>query len=707
MADSTLTQLVSPADKHTVLIINMSLMALALGAPWFTDSVWPNHLLTKWLVAGLASAVLLTLTVWRLPYRASFDLHISWIKSSFLLLFVLGAISWLWSINTDYSISKWLLWCIGFGTFISAYHIQVNHDTLVRIGWGLLGCAGIISLIGVLQYLWGILPLDQYAPPASTFGNKNIATHAIVLAWPASLYLLTTRQITIIQTWLVTSTLAIIMAYIAFTQTRSSWVAITVQTLLCAAFLYAYKHHFTRYIFWNRHKTIAAWVSFGVFLLLINASPLGWSFFFSSALERLSDSTTAFTRLEIWAMNVAMILDNPIFGSGLGTWYQNEIQEGYAHTSGMSFLRAHNDLLELATELGLVGVALLLSGAIAVTMAVLTILRSHTAIDNNNTDASEHHAISWYCFLLWVALAGSFVQMQFTFPYQEAVPIFLLGLYLGLITRYSEAFIPTLKVVTIALPKKAYWSVRGLLILAVCFVFAIYTNWISHNLAISHMVTTPISSETKIPTPAIHPNHYQFELRFLVSLYQSAGNYTAVNTIEEHALNYWPNNYRALKNKLEALINIQAYDQAWALIKKIDSAHYEGDYFTTFAALKIYQETNQRQNFINTFVTLMNIDEALLSRNEATYRNLFRYSLTQPELLQFSQYYYDKSIQYHDYDCHTENNMAAYHWGQQNFANAVRHINAIKNSLDNSCLNPLWDDAIKQFQLAIIIDESK
>ena len=292
------------SDKTMVICIILCLLCLAVFAPWWTVYGIANFPLIKWLVAGVGSSILLLLTVWRMPYLQHRHWHISWIKLCFLLLFCCGTVSVFWSVNVDFTLSKWLLWCIGCSTFLTAYYLQPNQKTLYHFSWVLLICAGFIACIGILQYFGVFTLLKQYAPPASTFGNRNVATHVIVLTWPVGLYLLTSKNISSAQTWLVTSTLTLIMTYIAYTQTRSSWVAMALQVMVLSTCLWVYRQQLLYFIHWNAAKKLACWVSLGAFLLLINLGPSGWEFFLSKASTRLGEIANGNERLDIWTMDL-------------------------------------------------------------------------------------------------------------------------------------------------------------------------------------------------------------------------------------------------------------------------------------------------------------------------------------------------------------------------------------------------------------------
>ena len=61
-----------------------------------------------------------------------------------------------------------------------------------------------------------------------------------------------------------------------------------------------------------------------------------------------------------------MIKASPFFGSGLGSFAQNLANEGFATWTINNTMRAHNDILELTVELGLIGLLIFISGVVAI-----------------------------------------------------------------------------------------------------------------------------------------------------------------------------------------------------------------------------------------------------------------------------------------------------------------------------------------------------
>ena len=166
--------------------LGVFLLVLAIAAPWFNTSI-SNHAFVKSYVTIFGSGIVFLATLYYnmpIPTR-------SWqsnqIKTTLLLLFSLGALSMFWSINVDYSVSKFFLWMGTFWCFIIGLNLQNNKGYLTKITWYLVIAGGAIAIIGILQHLLDPFTLTQAAKPASTFGNKNMATQPLVLILPLSM----------------------------------------------------------------------------------------------------------------------------------------------------------------------------------------------------------------------------------------------------------------------------------------------------------------------------------------------------------------------------------------------------------------------------------------------------------------------------------------------------------------------------------------
>ena len=707
-------------DQTNVLstIFIVALLSLALFSPWSEQVGLANFSVYKGFLgaffSGFLLLVCLCLPFLRRTYNPYTVFHLSWLKLSFLLLFVLGATSIFWTINIAYTISAWTHWFIALGTFVAAYHLPVRRITHYQLSWGLLGAGFLIAVIGVLQYWWNPFTLFQYASPAATFGNKNIASHVVVLILPVSIYLFTTKYASPRQTWLIGLMTLVILLYITYTQTRSSWVAISVEICLFGGFLYICRHRIPRYIHWGKKKKQVFGVCLCLLLLLINMHPTGWVWFFSAAGERLSSESSVTARLEIWAITLEMIKDSPMLGSGLGTWYQNQVQEGFARPGTMSFVRVHNDVLELWTDLGLVGVVLLLAGSVAITHFVFTLLRAGKVettspsefakvklLDSNVPESKLSDNL--FYVLLWIGLAGSFAQMQFTFPYQEPVPMFLLGLYIGLSARYSENYIPAIKVISVKIPKSLYLGFVCLCLILSMAVTLIHFDWLKTHRQLSLMARSGVTNEAQLPQPWLDHRIYHGVLRIMSASFTAKKSYPDVVVIEENLLSKWPNDNLGWTNLINALIALEQYDQALIATQELQKVSVEGFYYGQIFELFIYHRIGQSKKLIGAFQSLLAKDKALLAQDLNTYRNLLTIAVNSPSLNEAVPYLYQQSIASHPYHCPSENYMADYYWSQKAYAKAAQHLNNTERVLGNECIDPKWPSLLEQKSLAILL----
>ena len=295
--------------------------------------------------------------------KPDINLKINYIKLTLFLLFLFGSISLLWSVNIDFAIGKWLLWLITFFSFILSLNLSLTHRNLVKLSWGLVLAAGMISFIGLLQFYFNPFSLTQSAWPGSTFGNKNMAIQPLVLILPLSIFLLLSRDTQSTKVWALIGIISLTFTYILISESRAAWLSILIEISLILIYFITFKTKILQWIDWNNNKRNASIFAVLITIILINITPSSeWeSLSFSNTLSNIGEriiSTgsnadgASFQRLQIWKISINMILDAPLFGTGLGSFAQNLGNEGYATWTINNTMRAHNDLLELAVELG-------------------------------------------------------------------------------------------------------------------------------------------------------------------------------------------------------------------------------------------------------------------------------------------------------------------------------------------------------------------
>lgn len=172
----------------------------------------------------------------------------SWVKCSHVKLFVHPVLAWvgmwllwsgitiLWSVDRFSGFTTWLHWllcALGMIVWISpAPSLEKIDRTLLMSCLG----AGIVSFIGILQYVWGLDIIPQSFVPGSTFSNKNIAAEFVGMIWPLSImgFVLSNSSRKSIFLTILSSLLTVFLLY---AKTRAVWVSLLINLLIFGVFI--------------------------------------------------------------------------------------------------------------------------------------------------------------------------------------------------------------------------------------------------------------------------------------------------------------------------------------------------------------------------------------------------------------------------------------------------------------------------------------
>ncbi|SMM99473.1 Putative membrane protein of ExoQ family, involved in exopolysaccharide production [uncultured Candidatus Thioglobus sp.] len=606
-------------------LVSALAILVAIVSPWFDVSI-SNHSFVKSYVAGIGIGVLALMTLWMRNTTLKTSFHLSWLKISWLSLFILGTLSIFWSVNVDFTITKWMIWFTTLCAFIVGYRLKLDEQTLIKLSWGLLIAAFVIAGIGLLQYWFDPFKLTQATAPASTFGNKNMSTHPIILIWPLALFLLFSNKIKHRQVWLLTISTALLMVFLFYAHTRASWVSVIAEIILIVGFLVIKRNTLREWINWDKNKTYASLSALGLFLLLINFNDQGWAPFWASVAEASSGAASSGqSRFEIWDVAINMIQASPLFGTGLGSWFHNEVQSGFGTRTVAFYQRAHNDLLELGVEVGIVGMVLLLIGAVFLNRAIFKIIKQ-----NNKTN-------HWFYFLIWVAMSGSFTQMQFSFPYQLAMPALLMGLYLGLVAKQSESFIPAVKTFLINTSAAYHKSIRVFWLVLILIVSAIYVDWVH-----TYSTLNSLQKYGKIQqVERVIPSIYHLELPNILNAvsvaYFKINQHDEVLAVDEQILKFWPKTNIALYRYANLMAQQKKYDEAFKTVQYLKTISNKGFFLGHILELQIYQITKQPKKLEQAFLALLNQGDFMRLASDSNRKLLLNITLREKGLHQYSK----------------------------------------------------------------------
>jgi exopolysaccharide production protein ExoQ len=678
------------------LWVGILLFLLAISAPWFNLTV-SSHELVKSYFAAFGIALLMLASLIYKSHNSEINFKINYIKISLFTLFIFGTSSFLWSINFDFTFNKWLLWLTAAFSFIFALNLSTSHNNLIRLSWGLILAAGTIAIIGILQYLFNPFSLTQHSIPGSTFANKNIATQVLVLILPMCCFLMLNKKVSELQVWILAFIISFIFAFIFYSASRAAWVVTFTEILLILLYFILNRAKITDWGLWNKNKRNATIFSAILILFLINLSADGFTFFLtiasdniSSITERSSDITSP--RYRIWQTTLNMFVDSPIIGTGLGSFSQNLGNEGYATWIINNTFRAHNDLLELAVELGLIGIFIFLSVVFSIIYSIFHILNKNTG---------EIHC---FYYLVFVALIGSFVNLQFSFPYQMPVPIVIFGLYCGLIAKQIDSNIEPIKIVSFSISKihkKIFLVLLSTLILLLFFFT--YVKWIIAYNQLNKINSLGQFDQIEVIETPIYHSGMQYILYSLGGRYFNKGNFIQSKAIDTQFLKVWPNHLDVLFRAAYAEHKLGQNPNALELAKKLKKLEPQGLYNGYIVEMFVYSSINDLNKLELTFQELLSQPEQFLRLNDDTYRFLIFFTLASNNLSKYAPLLYEKFIEHHGYSCEVENNLAIHYFNSDNFIDSVKHVKRTI-SQEQKCLNT---ELIRLLSEKNLIDQKK
>ena len=674
----------------SILWVNALLIVLAISAPWFNLTVSSPELVKSY-IASFGISFLLFLSLYYKLSGSKIHLQINYIKLTLLLLFVFGTCSVFWSVNFDFTVTKWLLWLIAALSFILATNLSIENNSLIKLSWGLMLAAGVIAVIGILQYLFDPFNLAQNSSPASTFGNKNIAIQPIILILPMSIFLILSKQVQNLKVWTLIIITSLVVVFIFYTTTRSAWLAIIIELFFIALYLITNRIKLREWIDWNKNKSYATIFGILAILLLINLSPN--SFSNNSALNDLfvdsSESIYSLTdsvsgqailssslRYEIWQTALNMFYDSPFIGTGLGSYSQNLASEGYATWVINNTTHPHNDLLELAVELGLIGIVIFISVAISLIIGIVKII--------NNTSSR----VNFFYYLLFTALIGSFVNMQFSSPYQMAFPLLLFGLYSGLIAKQVDNTPMQSKIIIFPLKAGYKKIILGIATTLVVIIFYFtYYFWINtYNQLEKINISKDFDNLEIVETPVLHGGMPGI-LYSLGGNYFRHGRYEESSEIDEQLLKIWPNHLDALWRLGFAKHKLNQNTKALEIATKLKKLEPQGLYYSYIIKMFVHSSSQEVAKFLETYNELYTQPEELLKLNNDWYRYLLFFTLPLSDLSKDAPILYDKYIEYWGYLCEVENNIAIHYFNNEKFESSAQHVMNVINR-NGDCLNP-------------------
>ena len=456
---------------------------------------------------------------------------------------------------------------------------------LHRLFLFLLVSGVLMALLGIGQYLFGIDWVLQHVVPAATFSNKNMAGQYGVMILPIAVaFFLHSKSEA--RVWTFAIIIALIMVYIFYTRSRGALLGLLTEMIFLSGILIYLKRKHEFHILGDmptKKVALAASLALFVGLSALTPSMLGNLSEVLEASDGLKFSEleakhgsenlkrgvnlqgSADTRITMWANSIPMFKDHFLVGVGMGNWtkhygaYQNWYKPDESLIIGQYHANAHNDYVEILCEFGIIGFALFLWLIAALFRAMGRLLASWD---------TESYLLT---IAVVLAVMGIGMNAAFSFPLKQPVPIFIMMVYIAVISNmYGAKFEVGREYVLPRPPKPVIGAAAVVAIIATASLFILQYNWyfseIHYRNAIAYFKqgnyrNTRIEARRAYELNSLRADLLSLELSSLLAYNPSARNKEIVSMLEAVVASrpYLPHSMLSLA---QAYINAGRYNDA-------------------------------------------------------------------------------------------------------------------------------------------------
>jgi len=475
------------------------------------------------------------------------------------LILLWALLSLLWTTYKYGAFSQWVHWTACGLFYLIVYNLHSQHKRIEGTLHAVMITTALAAILGVLQYLYGLDWVPQQVVPAATFNNKNMAAQVMVLAFPVGFVLAATssnRKLT----WLYALVTALTALFLFYTASRAAWLGALVETFLIVGGVWLYWHKSGKGPAFDRNRLLAlvtalAILAFGMQLGPNSLAPATGSTQppVEKKIGENLDLSSGRHRLVLWKNTLSIIAQHPVAGVGIRNvqvHYPTSPDKSH-HRLSLHTQRIHNDYLQMYAELGL--------PALLVLVWLFVLIIRHAVVLVRSPDGAVWIPPVLICL---AAMAGLSVNAFFSFPFNRALPPFLLAVYLGLyfktiaLASGPGASPQTAKV----LHRKAALLLTGVfsILFVIWGVLNYHWAWADHY-------------------------YRRHVIAFL------GGDYERAAALGETALAHNPSCGAIMRSLSRVYVHKQAYDRAEALFERIDRVF-------PHAPLNIYHQAVARIN---------------------------------------------------------------------------------------------------------------
>jgi O-antigen ligase len=278
-----------------------------------------------------------------------------------LLLVIYGAFSWSRSTAPDFSRAEWLRLACGAGLYFVVSTALRQRDQVRTV-------VDVLCAVAILTSLFGFVAYGQpdATSMSSSFGNRQLFAGFLLMLVPL-LLVLSFGEPDPLRKMVAQVAAVVAVASLLMAQTRSSWLGAIVALIALGAMAIRYAPTGSS-LARNRHQLVLPLVivvgALSLFLLVSGSTPMLSSRAGTLASPQ-SDGSLGW-RWNQWQGTCKMILEKPLFGFGIGTFplerarfVPGALPKDAVRRLGPSLAeQAHNEYLQIAAEMGFVGLAL-------------------------------------------------------------------------------------------------------------------------------------------------------------------------------------------------------------------------------------------------------------------------------------------------------------------------------------------------------------
>ena len=518
-----------------------------------------------WMAMGSYLCVgIFLLSAWHSKHLVKRAFHLNYIDLALCLLILWMVLSLLWAHNRFESFNQLVYW---FLALICYVFVRLTFDSKEHVKF-LLQClcfsAIVASVLGILQNVYKIDWVVQAAPPASFFGNKNMGAQYPLIIFPLSLALAFIEKRATHKIGYSIAT-AVMLCYILISLARAAYLGAFIALILFTAL---FVWHFAGQMQKWRVQLVAtvATVVLSLFLLLAFNTGSGNSIHkYSKEIVSIADQAQkgkygeGNVRLIKWHNAWELFKDHWFLGIGINNWiieypkYHQVHGNDYGVSISSQSDHTHNDFIQLAVELGVVGILLFFYLIYQVVLQSLR-WRKH-----------PNHLIRLTNIALIASCSGIAVDALFSFPLQLVNNIVLIVIFIALYASYGIGAVQQ-----IDKPQKignsATLKLQALCIILATSSFVLYYYWFNAEI---YMRVAHIENRAKnyrssfvAAQKAFAYNPYRYDTLKYLAVSSKRLNHARAEKAIVAVLKSYPNNLNSLNRAVSFFIGKKKYSAA-------------------------------------------------------------------------------------------------------------------------------------------------